>query len=52
MMHKSKKVLIESDWNLKWVECYGYLFEQVVLIESDWNLKLVHKFTIRGFEPY
>ena len=34
-----KRVLIESDWNLKTVKPLDMLIVTVVLIESDWNLK-------------
>ena len=32
-------VLIESDWNLKYMEVFEYTRKGAVLIESDWNLK-------------
>ena len=32
-------VLIESDWNLKYIENHQYSKKKQVLIESDWNLK-------------
>ena len=32
-------VLIESDWNLKYVKAVTYETDYDVLIESDWNLK-------------
>ena len=32
-------VLIESDWNLKSINCDGIPVNAFVLIESDWNLK-------------
>ena len=34
-------VLIESDWNLKSINCDGIPVNAFVLIESDWNLKHV-----------
>ena len=34
-----QKVLIESDWNLKWLCTVLYHTGCQVLIESDWNLK-------------
>ena len=33
-------VLIESDWNLKYMEVFEYTRKGAVLIESDWNLKV------------
>ena len=33
------EVLIESDWNLKWLCTVLYHTGCQVLIESDWNLK-------------
>ena len=38
-MHGWKRVLIESDWNLKIVGLILFLVWKDVLIESDWNLK-------------
>ena len=32
-------VLIESDWNLKYIKGMHIIFFDAVLIESDWNLK-------------
>ena len=32
-------VLIESDWNLKWIQMKIHDLSFSVLIESDWNLK-------------
>ena len=34
-----KRVLIESDWNLKWIFIRPLDHRNSVLIESDWNLK-------------
>ena len=34
------EVLIESDWNLKFIICIRLKNWNSVLIESDWNLKL------------
>ena len=34
-----KKVLIESDWNLKEGDIFDSMADELVLIESDWNLK-------------
>ena len=36
---KQGRVLIESDWNLKYNYCTRYANNHYVLIESDWNLK-------------
>ena len=36
---ESKRVLIESDWNLKYVWTIEIDLHSTVLIESDWNLK-------------
>ena len=36
---EATSVLIESDWNLKWVFIVGEHVVLFVLIESDWNLK-------------
>ena len=38
-MYALLSVLIESDWNLKFVSEWNYTTAVLVLIESDWNLK-------------
>ena len=38
-MHLRTKGLIESDWNLKYVNFSAPITGDMGLIESDWNLK-------------
>ena len=47
-----RKVLIESDWNLKYFTPSFLSHHFIVLIESDWNLKEIELVEVEDLTEY